>query len=88
MQGRRLYPAAEDYPRYFEAQMQPGDYAQFWGKLWLLKTPNGDLGVISQGPHKIVEHADGTITVTPSVQCQTGKRWHGYLTAGVWKQYP
>lgn len=24
-------------------------------------------------------------TLTPSINCQGGCRWHGYLTAGVWK---
>ena len=41
--------------------------------------------------HEVVEHEDGTITVTPSIlitgydgDCQV--QWHGYLERGVWRE--
>lgn len=34
-------------------------------------------------PWRIVEHEDGTITVTPSIMDPGG--WHGFLERGVWR---
>jgi hypothetical protein len=38
--------------------------------------------------HTIVEHEDGTITVSPSILVtgSHGKQWHGYLERGVWRE--
>lgn len=41
------------------------------------------------GGHEIIEHDDGTITVSPSILCWQGegaerKEYHGYLKAGEW----
>jgi hypothetical protein len=37
--------------------------------------------------HQVVEHEDGTITVSPSILTGRGERqWHGYLEHGVWRQ--
>lgn len=38
--------------------------------------------------HSIVEHDDGTITVSPSILIgRPGKKqWHGYLEHGVWRE--
>jgi hypothetical protein len=85
MKGRRLYPPDWIYPIDYEKEMQPGDYALFWNRVWVLRAPNGDLGAIHGGPHKITIHPDGSISVTPSVQFESGKRYHGWLTEGVWR---
>lgn len=38
--------------------------------------------------HQVVEHEDGTITVSPSIliTTYTGRQWHGFLTAGMWRE--
>lgn len=47
----------------------------------------------SLSAHEVMEHADGTITVSPSILI-TGEdgngaiRWHGYLENGVWREVP
>ena len=58
---------------------------------WVLKTPNGHACSVSPTIHKLVEHEDGTITVSPSIRVfgtdkdgETIETWHGYLRAGVW----
>ena len=76
------------YPHEIEPELAPGDYAYALdpGKgLWIVRAPNGDEGSLLQGRgHEVVEHEDGTITVSPSIQFETGQRWHGYLKAGKW----
>jgi hypothetical protein len=39
--------------------------------------------------HDVVEHDDGTITVSPSILIHAGSDdpgWHGYLERGVWRE--
>ncbi len=55
-------------------------------RTWMVRTPNGHLGDV--GNHDVVEHEDGTITVSPSILVsnpQQGELWHGYLERGVWR---
>lgn len=75
-----------------EYEDTPGAYWQHEG-VWYGVTPNGILANLAN--HKITEHADGTITATPSIAC--GKNvnaegkivepydWHGFLELGVWR---
>lgn len=37
--------------------------------------------------HRVVEHDDGTITVSPSIMVSQGQpdQWHGFLERGVWR---
>lgn len=62
----------------------PGDYGQ-WRNRWYAMTPAGTVGNL--GAHDVVEHDDGTITVSPSILVDggDGPGWHGYLEAGVWR---
>lgn len=59
-------------------------------RTWIVRTPNGHVGDL--GNHDVVEHEDGTITVSPSILVsmpQDGKSvelWHGYLERGVWRE--
>lgn len=82
MQGRRL-PDGEQEPEWYE----PGGYAKDtptgW---WYICTPNGLLGTLRQ--HTVVEHDDGTITVSPSILVRgaAGKQYHGWLERGVWRE--
>ena len=84
-QGRRVDWPDERIPIEQEKFMGPCDYAGPWRELWLLCAPNGDWCSLSPtSGHTIVENADGTITVSPSIQVNFGARWHGYLKRGVW----
>lgn len=78
-------------------QMQDGSPLPDWLKAhypqWVCKAPNGHACGLSSRIHTIVEHEDGTITVSPSIRITTsqdeGKTeielWHGYLERGVWR---
>lgn len=61
-----------------------GDYWQR-GPDWVGVTPNGLHCSLAR--HDVVEHEDGTISVTPSILVNRGHldSWHGYLTRGVWQ---
>ena len=86
MQGRRVHPNSDDLFPY--DGIQPGDYF-VWamnGK-WYGMTPNNLL--CGLGNHKVTEHENGTITVSPSILVNngtSGKTWHGFLENGVWRE--
>lgn len=83
MQGRRVPDSANQKL----ADWQTGDYGRVcyggdrW--YWFIRDPHGQLGNISG--HQIVEHEDGTITVSPSILDPDPGGWHGYLEHGVWR---
>ncbi len=70
---------------------EPGEYCYYEGKLYGC-SPNGLLACMSK--HKIEQHDDRTISVTPSILVKRGTkdysmgeyyaRWHGHLTRGEW----
>lgn len=64
----------------------PGVYGKV-GDGWLVCLPTGELCSMNAG-HTITEHADGTITVSPSIlmPADRGRYWHGYLEHGVWRE--
>lgn len=75
----------------------PGDYGRWWpegesveSSTWYCSTPTGGAGNLAG--HEVVEHDDGTITVSPSILVSTtvgGERrelWHGWLERGVWRE--
>jgi hypothetical protein len=51
--------------------------------------PNGDVGAIRNAGQDgsavwdIIDHGDGTFSASPSIQVNSGGRWHGYLERGV-----
>ena len=63
--------------------LAPGEYMKGPAGDWFCRTPNGQLGNL--GAHTVEEHHDGSITVSPSILVTGGKRYHGYLKAGVWE---
>lgn len=77
--------------------MQPGDYGRVSGTKpdmvsqeiwnmqcrWQVKAPDGSVASLNPLIHTVTEHADGTITVEPSIVTST---WHGWLRAGVWSE--
>jgi hypothetical protein len=75
MKGSRKYPYLA---------LEPGDY----GKLdnsWHAMTPSGLRANLAN--HEVVEHENGTISVTPSILVDNGRStWHGHLTKGVWQE--
>ena len=82
MQGKRIY-GSEDFPR------NPGEYKKNPDGTWLLCLPTGIHGTINDKTWKIVEHEDGTITVSPSISTTVPNSpqydWHGFLEKGVWR---
>lgn len=82
MQGARVYRKAPH-------ELQPGQYGRWEPDdfNWYACTPNDMLANLSA--HEVTEHADGTITVSPSILVTGGgRRYHGYLRAGVWETLP
>lgn len=65
-----------------------GEYWRETNGNWKGCTPTGLLTNLRN--HEVVEHPDGTITVTPSILVTRGpdgipaNTWHGYLTKGDW----
>ena len=72
--------------------LKPGEYGK-QGSAWMCRPPRADVHMGNLTAHTVVEHEDGTITVSPSIlitQEYGDNRekitWHGYLTNGVWKE--
>lgn len=81
-QGRRL----PDGPVNF-GTLAPGDYMRDEHGLWMCMAPRGSAGNLSA--HQVVEHEDGTISVSPSIKItdhRPGHSWHGFLKRGVWRE--
>lgn len=92
--GARIYPESNGYldPAKID---QPACYgrataprvqgsAAGW---WQVTTPDRHVGSLNPAVHTVVEHEDGTITVTPSIDMsqRTPGGWHGWLTRGVFR---
>jgi len=82
MQGRRIFP---DDGGQFD-HLAPGDYFKHptMPGVWVIRDPAGHLGSLQT--HTVVEHEDGTITVSPSILDPKPGGWHGYLERGVWRE--
>jgi hypothetical protein len=80
MKGKRIPDGAPLY------SSEPGSYGKDERGEWHAVTPNGHLGAL--GNHDVVEHDDGTITVSPSIRVSSdsGELWHGWLERGVWRE--
>lgn len=91
MQGRRCGDSCQ---KYYDAQ--PGDYWRDFHEpqrmgapdaergrdfFWTIKDPRGQLGTLLD--HEVIEHEDGTITVSPSIW-DAPNGYHGWLRAGEW----
>ena len=92
MQGKRVDATLDDAGQYPFPKLKPGEYGKSIDGAWCCCAPvdtsdgftnfHGNLGA-----HKVVEHEDGTITVSPSILIQRHDgEWHGYLERGVWRQ--
>jgi hypothetical protein len=74
---------------------QPGQYGKSSNGKWYGCPPqplddNGFPLVANLSQHEVIEHEDGTITVSPSIQIRRlhgkGEQWHGYLERGIWRE--
>lgn len=85
MQGTRLYDLDDDW-----SNLTEGCYAKLPSGDWVIYPPGGMYGTISPTIHQIIEHEDGTITVSPSILyhpwADGSHGWHGYLERGVWRR--
>jgi hypothetical protein len=71
-----------------EYALEMGEYGKNTEGHWYCRVPAPGFGVGGLGKHDIVEHEDGTITVSPSILCygHHDNQWHGYLERGVWRE--
>lgn len=87
MKGRRVYPDSEGYEGFI-----PGDYGlDPRDGNWYCRPPGGKVHVGNLSNHKVTEHEDGTITVSPSILIHypghpDNVSWHGYLEKGIWRE--
>lgn len=69
--------------------LEPGEYGKYKGT-WFCCPPADDFPHLhgNLSSHELIEHEDGTITVSPSILIThyTGKQWHGYLERGIWRE--
>lgn len=70
--------------------LDPGEYGKVDG-VWHCVPPGNKklLGCLSG--HKVIEHEDGTITVSPSILISYSGgdgdfSWHGFLERGIWRE--
>lgn len=92
MQGRRIMPNVDGW---IDPNFQPGDYGRCTAPTvkpnsslswWQVCAPDGSHGCLDPKLHTIIEHEDGTITVTPSLDFSKRRlgAYHGFLKRGVW----
>ena len=72
-----------------ELLLAEGEYGQDKSGTWYARPFGMHMGGLEN--HDVIEHDDGTITVTPSILIIGSKgngevRWHGYLDHGVWRE--
>lgn len=68
--------------------LEQGEYGKNPDGKWFCRVPAPGFSIGGLGLHTIVEHDDGTITVSPSILCNGhhDKQWHGYLEHGIWRE--
>ena len=82
MKGRRI-----DFDKDNYLPLLDGDYGKDAQGNWYAVPPKFKLGYANLSNHKVVEHDDKTITVSPSILVQNHIiKWHGYLEKGVWRE--
>jgi hypothetical protein len=103
VKGRRVQPGPNGWPPALEpgdycrvAPLRASDGREFTAEergawwtapYWMGCSPNDHTCNLSR--HDVLENADGTITVSPSILISDtrGPVWHGYLRDGVWSEY-
>ena len=69
-------------------KLEPGDYVKLPSGKFMSRVPEPEFHTGSLEGHNVVEHEDGTITVSPSIlhtEPNVGQ-WHGFLEKGVWRE--
>lgn len=90
MIGRRVYVDYAKDNRDFPCTLLPGDYGADERGIWWAVPPGTEL-LAGLAKHSVTEHADGTITVAPSIAVSGGdpagtvNHWHGFLERGAWR---
>ncbi len=93
MQGKRVaddkWPENSGEYSKLVTTNQDGEYGKV---VWFCIPPKSGIGCGSLSSHTVVEHEDGTITVSPSILIyakpnQPESGWHGYLERGIWREY-
>jgi hypothetical protein len=66
---------------------QPGEYGKGSDGHWLCCPPGKPELIGGLNKHQVIEHEDGTITVSPSIEIKSwdGAYYHGWLERGVWR---
>jgi hypothetical protein len=72
IKGRRVYPKEGES---FLCNMQPGDYGLDGNGLWAVYSPIEGVGPGYIPKHTVIEHPDGTITVSPSILISGGDNY-------------
>jgi len=71
-------------------QLKEGEYMRWDEHGWYACCPGPGELTANLNSHKVVEHEDGTITVSPSILCSNGPKlgnvWHGFLEKGIWRE--
>ena len=87
--GRRIYQTEDGVSeKTIDGHLSPTQY-QVWDYWkddragWMAYAPSG---IGSLANHEVVEHADQTITVSPSILVTGEGQWHGYLERGIWRE--
>ena len=64
----------------------PGDFIMDSQGHWHGCSPNGHMCNLTN--HRVDEHEDGTITVSPSIKISVSHNevWHGFLQHGIWRE--
>lgn len=79
---RRDFPTDAELPELWE-------YGKRENKWWYCATPGG---MADLSKHDVIEHEDGTITVSPSIAVTTPQSdasanfWHGFLEHGIFRE--
>ena len=88
MTGQRVYPNDDG-----SFKLKRGDYMLLDNR-WYCRVPydrSNDMDLSDISNHQIIEHEDGTITVSPSIghtgNTPNGEKfyWHGFLEHGEWR---
>jgi hypothetical protein len=68
-------------------ELKEGEYKKHNG-IWYARPPASENMVANLKAHSVIEHEDGTITVSPSILITTWnkRRWHGYLKNGIFER--
>jgi hypothetical protein len=89
VKGRRLATVAEFYETddpgvYVKVTSDDPEAIKKDRTTWWVRDPYGHVGRLDD--HTVIEHEDGTITVSPSIldDAHPGG-WHGFLERGVWR---